>query len=314
MTTPLFRTILFAADFSAQSKEAFRLACSLANVPQARLLVLHVAKPRPLGHQPVASGEAAGSVASGDGGQPHHDILTEQLREFYKPQRLINIAYHVRDGVTAEELLRKADEVGCDLIVLGTHGRTGLRRLLAGSVAEAVLRGARCPVLALRSAGRTGSAEEIRVILHPTDFSECSESALQVARFLAREHDAQLILLHVAPIDVPIHGATAVAMDPQVYRVALEQLRVHLNGPDLKYPVKARLRQGDAATEILRASGEAGAHLIVMGTYGRSGLGRLLVGSVAESALRGARCPVLMVKAPVPAAVVVASPPKPAPV
>ncbi len=75
-----------------------------------------------------------------------------------------------------------AEEIDSDLIVMGTHGRTGLRGLLAGSVAIAVLRGARCPVLALRSAEHPRETKEIRVILHPTDFSVDSEAALKVAR------------------------------------------------------------------------------------------------------------------------------------
>ena len=87
-------------------------------------------------------------------------------------------------------------------------------------------------------------------------------------------------------------------MDLRFYQDALEEVRGRLDGPDLNNPVETRLRQGDAAEEILSSAEELGCDLIVMGTHGRSGLGRLLMGSVAESVLRKARCPVLTVKSP----------------
>ena len=102
-----------------------------------------------------------------------------------------------------------ADEIGADLIVMGTHGPTLLRRLLAGSVATAVLRGARSPVMALRFAEHPHAAEEIRVIVHPTDFSEGSEAALRVARSLACDRGARLVLLHVAPLYNFLEGGMA---------------------------------------------------------------------------------------------------------
>ena len=85
--------------------------------------------------------------------------------------------------------------------------------------------------------------------------------------------------------------------DPQVCRDSLEGLRARYDGPDLKFPMQVRLGRGDSAAEILRVAGEIGCGLIVMGTHGRTGLGRLLMGSVAEAVLRRATCPVLAVKA-----------------
>jgi nucleotide-binding universal stress UspA family protein len=305
---PLFRTILFAADFSERSKEAFRIACALADETQTRLIVLHVVEHTPIAEQQVVVGELGSPIVYSEGGPGRHDALKDRLREYYIPAHPIDLAYHVRDGVASAELLGMANELGADLIALGTHGRRGLRRLLAGSVAEAVLRGARCAVLALHSSELAGQSEGFRVILHPTDFSDCSASALQVARYLARAHGAQLLIIHVAPIEVLINETTAVAMDPQAYRDALRQMRDELDGPDLKFPVKTQLKEGDAVGEILATAQEAGCDLIVMGTSGRTGLGRLLMGSAAEGVLRGARCPVLAVKKPIPSATAAVSP------
>ncbi len=194
-----------------------------------------------------------------------------------------------------------AGEAGADLIVMGTHGRTGLRRLLAGSVANAVLRGAHCRVLALRSRAGMQTGEAVRVILHPTDFSECSEAALRVARSLASDHGARLILLHVLPVAIVMDGSMAGEIDPQPYHDALERIRESLDGPDMKYPVETRLTRGFEQEEIRRVTEEVASDLIVMGTHGRTGLGRLFMGSVAESVLSKADCPVMVVKVPQPA-------------
>jgi nucleotide-binding universal stress UspA family protein len=189
-----------------------------------------------------------------------------------------------------------AREIASDLIVMGTHGRTGMRSLLAGSVAIAVMRRAHCPVLALRSPEVPREAKEIRMILHPTDFSVDSEAVLRVARSLARDLGARLVILHVAPLDILSSGTMTAPVDPRVYNDLLEDVRKRVDGPDLKNRVETEFTRGDAAAEILRAASELGSDLIVMGTHGRTGLSRLLMGSVAEFVLPRASCPVLVVK------------------
>ncbi len=92
-------------------------------------------------------------------------------------------------------------------------------------------------------------------------------------------------------------GTVAVEMDPRYYRDALEAVRSRLDGPDLKYPVETRLAHGFEAEGILMMAEEIGCDLIVMGTHGRTGLTRYLLGSVAESVLPKAACPVMVVKA-----------------
>jgi nucleotide-binding universal stress UspA family protein len=138
-------------------------------------------------------------------------------------------------------------------------------------------------------------AEANRFILHPTDFSASSEEALRVAYALARDLGVRLVILHVAPFDVFLSDMV-VPVDPRVYHDALEEVRRRVDGPDLKYPVETRRSEGDAGAEILRAAGEPGCDLIVMGTHGRTGLARVLMGSVAEYVLSRADCPVLAVK------------------
>src|SRR5579883_3194827 len=117
-------------------------------------------------------------------------------------------------------------------------------------------------------------------ILHPTDFSDRAEPALQLARALASAQGARLVLLHVIPEEVPMGGATFTPLDPRTYRECLDKVRQRVDGADLKFPDEAHLREGNAAEEILRAANDLGCDVIVLGTHGRSGLGRLLLGSV----------------------------------
>ncbi len=219
------------------------------------------------------------------------------MREVYTPNHPIELEYRTTDGDPSVEILRMAGEIKSNLIVMGTHGRTGLRRLFAGSVAIAVLRGAHCPVLALRSPEVPRRFEDVKVLLHPTDFSVSSEVAAEVARSLACQIEARLILLHVIPLEVFTEGTMAAAIEPQVEKDALESVRKRLDGPDLKYPVETRIARGFVPDAILAAAQDARTDLIVVGTHGRNALQRVLMGSVAESLLRKASCPVMVVTA-----------------
>ena len=292
-----FATILFAADFSENSKEAFRAAWSLAVENETRLVVLHVVEPNWVAADPVCYGQISVQFHAAEPDKAHHAALRRKLRDEYMPDRPIEVDYQTREGEAAVEILRMAKEWGSDLIVMGTHGRTGMSRLLAGSVAIAVLRGAHCPVLALRSLEKPRHAKEIRVILHPTDFSVDSEVALRVARELARAHGARLIILHVAVLQVHMDGTVTDAIDARFCTDALENLRKRVDGPDLKHPVETMLGRGFPFEHITQRADEVGCDLIIMGTHGRTGLSRLLMGSVAENVLPRANCPVLVVKA-----------------
>jgi nucleotide-binding universal stress UspA family protein len=158
-----FRTILCPTDFSDCAGEAFRLACSLAEVHGARLVVAHVID--------VLHGE------EGSGGvmvQVRLPDYPRRMREALERQVPTNpdlpVEHVLAEGRPADEILRLAKATRCDLLVMGTHGRTGLRRMLLGSVAEQVLRRAPCPVLTVRpahepslpievAAGQTGAGE-----------------------------------------------------------------------------------------------------------------------------------------------------------
>jgi nucleotide-binding universal stress UspA family protein len=127
----------------------------------------------------------------------------------------------------------------------------------------------------------------IRKILYPTDFSSYSNQAYFHAVALAENHGASLTILYV-------FNAAAGEEDRAYWQDQLEQIRP----VDQKIQVRHVLREGDPATEIVRYARDANMDLIVMGTHGRSGLERLLMGSVAEKVMRDAMCSVLVVKLP----------------
>jgi nucleotide-binding universal stress UspA family protein/quercetin dioxygenase-like cupin family protein len=142
----------------------------------------------------------------------------------------------------------------------------------------------------------------IQTILHPTDFSENSRPAFQMACALARDYRATLLVLHVM---MPSVSPVLQAPPPDPLR-PVESQEVLARRPwpqpsDPQIRVEHRLAEGDPAEEILRLTEALRCDLVVMGTHGKTGLGRALTGSVAEEVLRKAVCPVLVVRTPLPA-------------
>jgi nucleotide-binding universal stress UspA family protein len=137
----------------------------------------------------------------------------------------------------------------------------------------------------------------IKTILQPTDFSKGSDHAFQVACSLARDYGARLIIVHVAALPALASLETVLMpladVDWKPLRKKLDDLRPR----DPNVQVEHWLVGGDPASEILKAARDAKADLIVTGTRGRTGLGRLLMGSVAEQVVRNAPCPVVTVRA-----------------
>jgi nucleotide-binding universal stress UspA family protein len=138
----------------------------------------------------------------------------------------------------------------------------------------------------------------IQKILHPTDFSDRSGPAFELACSLARDYGAELVVLHVAqpPLLLPMEGVLVPTPVDEV-EASREQLeKIHAADPRVK--LIHRLAEGNPPDEILTAASGLPADLIVIGSHGRSGLSRVLIGSVAEVVMRKAPCPVLTVKAP----------------
>ena len=136
-------------------------------------------------------------------------------------------------------------------------------------------------------------------ILVPMDFSDCSHAALRYAVRLARVHTARLTLLHVDPGIVPLYDEQLGILEPsRLMRVV--KLRAEEYAVRADVPIEESVIYGDPTKKIVEVAANSHSDLIVMGTHGRSGLSRVLMGSVAKSVLRNAPCPVLFVKETTP--------------
>ena len=248
----LFKQILFAADFSETSRDAFRIACSLARESDSRIVVVHVLESFRVAEEPVYFGQQSVRYIGTDPTEASMESVERRLCQTYVPDRPILIEYRALSGLAAEEILRVSREAETDLIVMGTHGRSGISRFLAGSVAESVLRAAQCPVLAFRSAGQAEApAGDIKVVLVPIDLSAHSRETARIAPPWLATWAQTSVLLHVAPWEVVVPGEVPLVVDLRECRDSLNALRDELEGPDLKAEIQVMLRQGDAATEIL---------------------------------------------------------------
>ncbi len=277
------KTILFPTDYSADSEQAFSLACDLALSQGARLIAVHVVEP------PLYSGEFNVPTPPSPFLQ---DNVDHWLKKCHPHREMPTVESRVVEGLAWEQIVRVAGDRQCDLIVMGSEGKTGIGRTLLGSVAERVARHAPCPVLICKQSARTetpASTEAGRpifsTILFPADLSDRAQRAFSVALALAGP-GSRLIVQHVV--------TAADHTSPEVKSALLKQLH-ELYPADSVAPVVYRLSGGDPAEEICRAVEDAHCDLIVMSSQGRTGVTRLLMGSVAEAVFRAVRVPVVLV-------------------
>jgi nucleotide-binding universal stress UspA family protein len=193
--------------------------------------------------------------------------------------------------------------MGVRMIVMGTHGRRGLRRLLMGSVTEEVVRHAASPVMVVPLSKKAMSKAPVSRLFVPLDFSEHTDVVMEEAGIMARVFGAKVDLFHA--VDMPYLPYVGLANDPlkdiqkRALKAAgeeLEQLAATLHEGGLE--VEVHKRTGPAGSTILEAARDNDADFIVMASHGRHGLDRILLGSVTEKVLRGAACPVLVVRIP----------------
>ncbi len=201
----------------------------------------------------------------------------------------------VPDGI-----LSYAAEHDTNLIVLGTHGRSGIRRLVLGSVAEEVVRRADRPVMTVGRGATPPERMEEGTILVPIDFSEQQSRLLAHAQELALAYGMTMTLLHVVEVEgLPdVYGISSDPPEPGTLadrtRKVLEKRadEVREAGVD----VTVEVRTGHPAEQTLDVAGELDVDLLAIATHGRSGIERMLMGSVAEKVIRRAPCPVFTVK------------------
>ena len=289
--------ILCPVDLAPFSRRALEHAALLARWYEAELHALYVS---PL--LPTLLGFPSGLPRGLDAAQAEE--VERELARFAagaangQPVRSV-----LRSGEPTTEILQYAGEVRADLLVVGTHGRTGFDRLMLGSVAEKVLHKAACPVLTVpRKALERGERPLFGRILCAVDFSEASERGAAYALSLSQEAEGELSLLHVVEAPPNETFSAFPELDPARYtqRVAA-RARARLEGliPDeARHWCRAapQLRCGKPYREILRVAELEQADMIVLGVHGHGSVDRLLFGSTAERVVRQAVCPVLTIR------------------
>lgn len=202
----------------------------------------------------------------------------------------VNASVELAEGKPAREILRVAREKNFDLIAISTHGRSGLPRMTAGSIAEEVLRNSDLPLLVTRPGTMVQDWKTLAVAL---DGSEQAEAVLPEVIGLARSLRAAVELIQVAfPVIAGGVGETAIVLPPEDPRPYLNGVAARLASQGVTARVVAL--EGPPAGELLRHLQASASSLLCMTTHGRSGLARLFLGSVAEEVLRKAPCPVLL--------------------
>ena len=280
--------ILLATDGSTDAELAAATAVGLANGTGSELHLVHVGPVVPAHFESTDVEPARLQQQAGD-------LLDEQVR---KVEGLGgNVAKsHLRMGGAAEEVIVLADQIGAGLIVSGSRGRGRMKRLVMGSVSDTVVRHAHCPVLMVRGKPTVFPAR----ILVATDGSEEAAAAMGSALDLAAKTGSRLDLIHVGMLE-PVyhperHGYPLLyeKVREEAQRLLDEQVeKVEASGCTVE---RAILRIGRPDEEIVVAAEEMDAGLVVIGNRGLGGVRRALMGSVSDSVVRHANCPVLVVR------------------
>lgn len=287
----LYQRILLATDFSPHSRRAMALARTLARASGAELHVLYVNVLSSL-HT-----EYRGLAATDEYTRTLIAAAEETLHGIPDARRLVTRRVVRTDESPARAILEYAGEQGADLIVVGSRGLAGIKRVLLGSVAAKVVHAATVPVLvAGQGADAADDTEEapLRHVVAATDLSDASRPGVLHAADIAVQHGARLTVVHVlvpATVDPYDPGAPVPRTEPDRARASLAQFIA-----ELELPVDAEqdVAIGPADAEIAAAAVRHEADLLVVGSHGRSAVQRVLLGSVADKVVRVSACPVLV--------------------
>jgi len=284
--------ILLSTDFSATADRALKQAVELAAQHRAEIRILHVVSLENVNPANVA--HALDDYMAKVEKEVFDDLATRS--DAIKTRGLSVATMVVRRPYPVEAILEAISEASPDVVVMGTHGRSGIRKLLLGSVAARIVLEAPCPVMTVAMDAEVAEGEKgFDPILVPIDFNEYSGTAIEAAKAL-KTPSGRLILEHV--VSSPEH--------PTLYAGGVTKLlQLHPELPGLigtrlselyRGPGEMVVSEGSIVEEILETAASKKAQLIVMGTRGLNRQGYLLLGSVTERVIGRAKVPVLAVK------------------
>jgi nucleotide-binding universal stress UspA family protein len=279
-----FHKILCPVDFSDGSERALEMAARLAVEHGAELVVTHA------WFLPPMTVEYALAPAMFDSVERDAAHGLDEAVQRARGYGARNATPLLLEGLPWQRIAEASE--GCDLVVMGTHGRTGLSRVLIGSVAEKVVRHAHASVLVVPAEGVLRSFKRVVV---PVDFSDSARTALMRAKELVRD-GGRLTLVHAVEMPVAYRGEIPLALAEQLDAQARRSLEEWTRDAEGRVPVTPIVRVGSPGAQVLHVLEDDAYDLVVVGSHGRTGIKRALLGSVAEKLVRHAGIPVLVAR------------------
>jgi len=274
--------ILFATDFSEASMHALPYVAGIAGKLRSSVYLCHIVEPNPL---VFSAPEAAPRLYEG-----MRDQAITQLEALAHSPELKDLDPKtvVSEGAIRDALPNLIAEKKIDLIVMGTHGRTGMRRFLLGSAVEAVCRVATCPMLTVGPSLASRLATRFSRILFPTDLSDDSKRILPYLRQMAEEYQSEITVLHVMPEELVQNPDAAKLAEP------IRNTLIHTFEPELSaLKVEFLVGFGETVETVLRTARAKRVDLIAMGIHNAFLPGVQLRSSTVYRIMAGAHCPVL---------------------
>jgi|APMed6443717190_1056831.scaffolds.fasta_scaffold01053_6 nucleotide-binding universal stress UspA family protein len=295
---PQFKKIIVATDFSEPSIEALREADRLAQGMDSEVFVFH-AVPNLVRANPLFPHKNIEDVFQLPAMMDRAADAVDELIAKHMRSDHTNVHVLVDTGWPDTALMRKAEEIGADLIVVGSRGFTGLKHVLLGSVAERVIRYSHCAVMVARASPSGGR------ILAATDFSDPALPAIDAAVQIAKRRGAELTVMHSLGVRssslswaASPFGGGPIVPDEQAIRdarIAATQL-IETSLGEFGAVGSAFVGDGMPEDDILRKATVLPADMIVLGSQGRTAINRVALGSVAETVARTATCSVLVIR------------------
>ena len=297
------RNVLFATDFSATSEAALPYATAICRRFHSTLHLVHVLSDAGL----LMMTGGVDYVSMGTIYEDAQNEAKEKLEQISAHFETIPHRNYVRHGVVWKNLAELIEQNEIDLVVVGTHGRTGIGKLLLGSVAESILRHAPCPVLTV-GPNVSGRAKlpafqhqgndlapvelEIRQVIFATNFANSAARVAQEAAWLAEEFHSRLTLMHV------MEDSTPLGSKPEPTEESLRKLRDLVpRKSELQYTPETLVDFGNAPQRILRVAEEREADIIVLGARAQADIAAThLPWSAAHHVIAQAHCPVLTIR------------------
>lgn len=281
MTGNRYQTILVPTDLSDFGDLALRYALLFARQLGSRLTLLHaeeiawLATEHPIGYTFTNATEAEAALKL---------RLSEYAAAYVAPD--VSVSTRFQDGAPDTEIVKMARELHSDLVIMGTHARRGIRRAFLGSVAEAVLRESRIPVITVAptTVPRSGDVR-IKTVLCPMNFTEVARMALDEACAVAEAFDAELVVVHVADGNEPRLFS---AVQTEFGRWVDPALRAGTRYKEI-------VSQGNAAERVLAIADQIDADLLVIGARHRRFSDATVVGTTTERIVRFARSAVMTI-------------------